>query len=236
MTLAMCSRMAASAGVRVAGADRLDDAFVLRQRDGGPAGQQRHRELVTHELAVQPGEDALGRRVGADRSDEVVQAVVEAAVARNSPASTARRMSTPTSSSSIACSSVTRRAACAATRPSSTMRTCGDLHGLGQRHLADVRALVALHLHQPLGREVLQGRAHHEPADPEPFAQRRLHEALAGENSPLRIAVRNAALAGNESLLGAARRDTGRRWLLPGIAPLASTTLLPRPLAGSRKC
>jgi hypothetical protein len=151
---------------------------VLRQRDGGPAGQQRDRELVAHQLAVQPGQDALGRLVGADRTDEVVQPVVEGAVATEL-AGIDRAAHEHTDL--VELDRLLVGDPPGGLRGDETLEHHAhlrDLDRIGQRDLADVRALVALHLHQSFGGEVLQSRAHHEPAHAEPFAQRRLHEAL----------------------------------------------------------
>jgi hypothetical protein len=66
--------------VRPAVGDRLEDGQVLGQRDLGAAGAERELELVPHELAVQPVEQADGDVLGGDRADPAVQLPVELGV------------------------------------------------------------------------------------------------------------------------------------------------------------
>ncbi len=73
--------------VRPAIGDRLEDGQVLGQRDLGAAGAERELELVPHELAVQPVEQADGDMLGGDRADPAVQFPVELGV----PAAGCRR-------------------------------------------------------------------------------------------------------------------------------------------------
>ena len=66
--------------VRPAVGDRLEDGQVLGQRDLGAARAERELELVPHELAVQPVEQADRDVLRGDRADPAVQFPVELGV------------------------------------------------------------------------------------------------------------------------------------------------------------
>ena len=170
--------------VRPAIGDGLEDGQVLGQRDLGAAGAERELELVPHELAVQPVEQADGDVLGGDRADPAVQFPVELGVPERVAVGDRALEVLPELAQLRGLGVGDALGRLDGAERLERHPALGDRHRLFRGDDANPRAAVGDPLDEPLGGEIEQRRAQRLPGDPERAREVLLDEPSAGGEIP----------------------------------------------------